>query len=268
MSNDETLPPVLVEVSNGVAVLRLNRPPLNPFDTPMRDSLDTAVGRIAADRAVKACVIHGGEEHFAAGADIEALAAMDYTQIVDWNARLQHAFTSVAALPFPVIAAVNGYALGGGLELALAADIRIGSQTCVVGLPEVTLGIIPGSGGTQRLTQIVGRSRAKRMIFTGRHVDAGEAVEMGIIDWSVDPNSTISAALEVAGQLAAAPQQAIRAAKEAIDAALPVHSTGLALERSLLAGTFATPDRAEAMANFLVQRAERGPRRGERDDNN
>lgn len=259
--------PVELSVTDHVALLRLNRPPLNPIDTAMRDAIVAATRELADQSDVRAAVITGGDKHFAAGADIERLAQMNFEDVVGWNARLQQACTAIASLPFPVIAAVNGYALGGGLELALAADIRIGSAHTSVGLPEITLGIIPGSGGTQRLTQIVGRSTAKLLIMSGRHVPADEALRLGLLDQIVEPNQTITTALELAGTFAAAPRFAIRAVKEAVDAALPIDPASLALERSLLAGLFATADRSTSMGQFLndqqLRRAERGRSSGE-----
>jgi enoyl-CoA hydratase/carnithine racemase len=254
--------PVEVSVTDGVAVVRLNRPPMNPIDTAMREALITATRRLADDPDVRACVVSGGPEHFAAGADIERLAEMTFEDVVGWNARLQQALTAITVLPFPVVAAVNGYALGGGLELALAADVRIGSRQCTIGLPEITLGIIPGAGGTQRLTQIVGRSTAKMLILTGRHVHADEALQLGLLDQLVEPADTESAALDLARTFAAGPRFATRAVKEAVDAALPVPSGSLALERSLLAGTFATSDRDTAMRAFLDRRRTRRAARG------
>jgi enoyl-CoA hydratase/carnithine racemase len=244
-------PPVRIETDGAVTIVRLCRPPLNPLDTSMRDALIAAIRAVADDPDVRACVVHGGSENFAAGADIKALAAMGYEEIVAWNARLHHAFTALSRLPIPVVAAINGYALGGGLELALAADIRIGSSSCKVGLPEVTLGIIPGSGGTQRLSQIVGRSTAKLLMMTGRHVGAHEAWRLGILDEVVEPADTLHRAQDLAETLAAAPQHAVRAIKECVDAAVPLNDTALALERSALAGMFATGDRDAAMTRFL-----------------
>jgi enoyl-CoA hydratase/carnithine racemase len=257
MSETTAGAPVELTITDHVALVRLNRPPMNPFDTVMRDALVTVTRELADDSAVRAAVITGGEKHFAAGADIGRLAEMTFEDVVGWNARLQQAFTAVAALPFPVIAAVNGYALGGGLELALATDIRIGSDRCTVGLPEVTLGIIPGSGGTQRLTQIVGRSAAKLLIMTGRNVPADEAERLGILNQVVAAEKTIDTALDLARTLAQAPRFALRAVKEAVDAALPTDPTSLALERSLLAGMFATTDRSASMHRFLEDQQRR-----------
>ena len=247
-------PPVRLETDNAVATIQLCRPPLNPLDTAMRDGLIAVIRTLADDPDLRVCVVHGGAENFAAGADIKALAAMGYEDIVGWNERLHHAFTALSRLPIPVIAAINGYALGGGLELALAADIRIGSSTCKVGLPEVKLGIVPGSGGTQRLTQIVGRSTAKLLMMTGRQVPADEALQLGILDEVVENAQTLKRAHELAGSLAAAPRHAIRAVKECVDAALPLGESALALERSSLAGMFATADKDAAMSRFLNRR--------------
>lgn len=249
--------PVELTVTDHVALVRLNRPPMNPFDTVMGDALVAVTRELADDSAVLAAVITGGEKHFAAGADIGRLAEMTFEDVLGWNARLQQAFTAVATLPFPVIAAVNGYALGGGLELALATDIRIGSDRCTAGLPEVTLGIIPGSGGTQRLTQIAGRSAAKLLIMTGRNVPADEAERLGILNQVVAAEKTIDTALDLARTLAQAPRFALRAVKEAVDAALPTDLTSLALERSLLAGMFATTDRSASMHRFLEDQQRR-----------
>lgn len=249
--------PLQVRTDDGIATIQLSRPPLNPFDTTMRDALITAVRAVSDDDDVRVCVIHGGTENFCAGADIAALAAMGYEEIVTWNARLHAAFTAVSKLSCPVIAAVNGYALGGGFELALAADLRIGSQSARVGLPEVRLGILPGSGGTQRLTRIVGRSTAKLLMMTGRHVEAAEALRLGVFDELTDSGETLSRAYELAEMLTAIPRHAARAIKECVDAAEPLSETGFALERASLAGLFATNARNTAMAEFLARHRDR-----------
>ncbi|MET9994997.1 enoyl-CoA hydratase/isomerase family protein [Streptomyces mutabilis] len=247
--------PVRVERDGAVTTVWLDAPPLNPINTDLREALAGVVADIAADPTVRAVVLAGGERAFAAGADITGLAAMSYPEILEWNARLQRVFTSVAELPQPVVAALRGYALGGGLELALCADYRIAAENAVVGLPEVQLGIMPGSGGTQRLTEIVGRSRAKELMMTGRRVDAGEALELGIVDEVLPAEEVHDRATGYARRLARGPRLAIRAIKQAVDEAAGATSTGLALERTLLAGLFATEDRARGMRSFL----EHGP---------
>ncbi|QRP47555.1 enoyl-CoA hydratase/isomerase family protein [Amycolatopsis sp. FDAARGOS 1241] len=239
-----------VETTGRVATVRLDHPPLNAFDTRMRRALDEAAASLADASDVHAVVLYGGEQVFAAGADIKQLAGFSFEEVLGWNRALQKAFTRFAELPMPVVAAINGYALGGGLELALTADFRIASEAAVLGQPEVLLGIIPGSGGTQRLARLVGPSRAKELLMTGRRVRAPEALSLGLVDRvAADP---LAAALEYAQQLAAGPRFAIQAVKEAVDHGLdsPI-AAGLALERSLIAGLFATADRDAGMASFL-----------------
>jgi enoyl-CoA hydratase/carnithine racemase len=174
---------------------------------------------------------------------------MGYEEIVSWNRRLQRLLTSVAELPVPVVAAVTGNALGGGLELALCADYRVAGRASKLGLPEVQLGIMPGSGGTQRLTEIVGRSRAKELLMTGRRLSADEALELGIVDEVVEPSATSERAFEVVRSFCAGPRFAVRALKEAVDHA--GDRAGFALERALIAGLFATRDREIGLRSFL-----------------
>ncbi|GAB3378488.1 enoyl-CoA hydratase/isomerase family protein [Amycolatopsis echigonensis] len=242
--------PVQLEIADRVATVRLDAPPLNAFDTGMQRALADAAATLEADPGVHAVVLYGGPRCFAAGADIKQLAAFGFEDITGWNRALQQTFTRFAELPVPVVAAVTGYALGGGMELALTADFRIAAEDAVLGLPEVLLGIIPGSGGTQRLTRLVGRGKAKELMMTGRRVPAQEALDLGIVDrLAEDP---YEAALGFAHELAAGPRFAIQAIKEAVDQGidLPI-AGGLALERSLIAGLFATTDRDTGMASFL-----------------
>src|SRR3546814_4444381 len=163
---------VNLEVSDGVGTIRRDRPKMNALNKQVQEEI-RAVALEATERAdVKAVVIYGGDRVFAAGADIKEMAGMSYTDMVDRSAGLQSAFTSVAQIPKPVVAAVTGYALGGGCELALCADIRIAADNATLGQPEILLGIIPGAGGTQRLTRLVGPSTAKDNILTGRLLKA------------------------------------------------------------------------------------------------
>lgn len=238
-----------------IATILLDAPPLNSFNTAMRQSLEDAVHDIDSDPDIRVAVITGGERVFAAGADIKGLAEMDFDSVTEWNGRLQASFTSVAELGIPVVAAMNGYALGGGLELALCADYRIAADDAVLGLPEVTLGIMPGSGGTQRLAEIVGRSRAKDIIMTGRRVKSAEALSLGIVDEVVPAAQVQARARAFAGQLAAGPRLALRSIKQAVDHAAGSHAEGLTLERSLIARLFTTEDREIGMKSFL----ENGP---------
>lgn len=238
---------------DGVAVVELTNPPLNAFDTEMRRDLAAAATEIADEEGVRAVVLTGGERVFAAGADIQTLAGMDYEAIVRWNRAMQRTITAFAELAVPVVAAVNGYALGGGMELALAADYRIASSTAVLGQPEVLLGIMPGSGGTQRLRRLVGPSRTKELLMTGRRLDVQESLALGLVDERADGDA-YPAALEHARRLARGPRFAVQAIKQAVDhgGEAPAEA-GLALERSLMAGLFATRDREIGMSSFQTE---------------
>jgi enoyl-CoA hydratase/carnithine racemase len=201
-------------------------------------------------------VVWGGERVFAAGADVKEMAEMSYVDMVKRSGALQSAFTAVARIPKPVVAAVTGYALGGGCELALCADVRIAGESATLGQPEILLGIIPGAGGTQRLTRLVGPSKAKDIIFTGRFVPADEALAIGLVDRVVPATQVYDEAVAWAGQFAGAASHAVRAAKESIDRGLEVDlDTGLAIERQQFAALFATEDRRIGMASFV----EKGP---------
>jgi enoyl-CoA hydratase/carnithine racemase len=240
---------VRTEVADRVATVRLDAPPVNALDSAMRDALAAAVTAIEHDDGIRAVVLWGGERCFAAGADIEQLASMGYEEIVRWNRAVQRTFTRVAELPVPVVAAVAGPALGGGLELALAADFRIVGAGSRLGLPEVQLGIMPGAGGTQRLTRLVGPARAKFLMMTGRRLTGAEAVELGVADEVVEDETVHPRALALARELAHGPRFALSAIKQAVDEA--GGSAGLALERASIAGLFATEDKRRGLASFL-----------------
>ncbi|MFG1811999.1 enoyl-CoA hydratase/isomerase family protein [Streptomyces sp. NPDC049040] len=245
---------VTLEVDEGVGTIRLDRPPMNALDSATQDRLREVAREAAARPDVRAVVLWGGEKVFAAGADIKEMQAMSYEDMVDRSGPLQEAFTAVARIPKPVVAAVTGYALGGGCELALCADIRIAAEDARLGQPEILLGLIPGAGGTQRLARLVGPSRAKDLIFTGRMVGATEALSIGLVDQVVPASEVHARALAWAGRLARGPAYALRAAKEAVDAGLETDlDSGLALERALFAGLFATADRETGMRSFIEQ---------------
>ncbi len=247
---------VRLEVEGAVATIRLDRPKMNAIDTQLRTELH-AVAVEVRDRAdLRAVVLYGGERVFAAGADIQEMSALGYADMLAWGAVLQDTFRLLARLPLPVIAAVNGYALGGGLELALTADFRVLGERATVGVPEIQLGIIPGAGGTQRLTRLIGPARAKGMVFTGRHVGSAEALTLGIADRVVPDAEVYDVARALAAHYAAGPAVALRAAKQAIDDGLESDlDSGLRLESALFAGLFATEDQKTGMASFL----ENGP---------
>ncbi|GAA0296056.1 enoyl-CoA hydratase-related protein [Streptomyces turgidiscabies] len=248
------MPRIRLDTDGPVVTVRLDHPPLNAFDTVLRDELAARVRDLADEPRVRAVVLYGGERLFAAGADVRALAAMDVEEVRGWNRALQRTFDEVARLPMPVVAAMTGYALGGGLELALAADHRIAADDALLGQPEVLLGIIPGSGGTQRLTRLIGPSRAKNLLMTGRRVDAAEALRLGLVDEVVPAAEVHTAALRYAHRLAEGPAAALEAIKEAVDHGTDTAmSTGLALERALFTGVFATKDARTGLQSFLDQ---------------
>jgi enoyl-CoA hydratase/carnithine racemase len=245
---------VRLEVDEGVATLRLDRPKMNALNAQMQEEIRAAATEASARDDVKAVVVYGGERVFAAGADVKEMAEMSYVDMVDRSGRLQSSFSSVAAIPKPVVAAVTGYALGGGCELALCADVRFAADDAVLGQPEILLGIIPGAGGTQRLTRLVGPSRAKDIIFTGRFVKADEALAIGLVDRVVPAAQVYDEAVAWARQFTGAATYAVRAAKEAIDQGLEVDlQTGLAIERQQFAALFATDDRRIGMTSFVEQ---------------
>jgi enoyl-CoA hydratase/carnithine racemase len=247
---------VRLEVADGVGTIRLDRPKMNALNAQVQEEIRAAAVEATEREDVKAVVLYGGERVFAAGADIKEMADLSYTDMVHRSGRLQAAFSAVARIPKPVVAAVTGYALGGGCELALCADLRFAAEDAVLGQPEILLGIIPGAGGTQRLTRLVGPSRAKDLIFTGRFVKADEALAIGLVDRVVPAADVHTEAVAWAQQFAGAASYAVRAAKEAIDRGSEVDlETGLEIERQQFAALFATEDRTIGMRSFV----ENGP---------
>ena len=245
-------PFVRLEVTDGVGTIRLDRPPVNALNTQMQDQLHAAATEASSRDDVSAVVIYGGTKSFAAGADVKEMAAMTHADMVARAGPLQDAFTAVAAIPKPVIAAITGYALGGGCELALAADVRICSDDARLGQPEILLGVIPGAGGTQRLPRLVGPARAKDLIFTGRMVGADEALRIGLVNRVVAAASVYESALEWATQFVGGPALALRAAKQAIDDGLDTDlASSLGNERRAFAALFETKDREIGMASFI-----------------
>ncbi|MCF8528200.1 MAG: enoyl-CoA hydratase-related protein [Candidatus Nanopelagicales bacterium] len=246
---------VSLEVSDQVATLLLQRPPMNALNRQMQTEIREAAQEIATRRDIGAVVLYGGPKVFAAGADIKEMSDMSYQDMLLASADLQDAFTSVARIPQPTLAAVTGYALGGGCELALCCDMRVAGESAKLGQPEILLGIIPGAGGTQRLPRLVGPSRAKDLIFTGRHVDAQEAMEIGLVNAVVPDDETYDSALAIAKRLAKGPALALRAAKESVDRGLDTDlATGLDIERVRFAGLFATDDQKIGMQAFVEKR--------------
>jgi enoyl-CoA hydratase/carnithine racemase len=236
-----------------VATIRLDRPKMNPLDSRMQNELRQAAAEIGSRPQLRAVVIYGGERVFAAGADIKEMVGLSYLDMVDRSAALQAAFTAIARIPKPVIAAITGFALGGGCELALCADFRVAAEDARLGQPEIKLGLIPGAGGTQRLSRLVGPARAKDLIYSGRFVGAEEAHRIGLVDRVVPAAEVYAEALSWAAELADGPAYALRAAKETIDRGLETDlDTGLEIERMQFAALFATPDRETGMASFIA----------------
>ncbi|MGW5657555.1 enoyl-CoA hydratase/isomerase family protein [Streptomyces humi] len=245
---------VTLEVSEGVGTLRLDRPPMNALDVDTQDRIKELAEEAGRREDVRAVVVYGGEKVFAAGADIKEMQNMDHAAMVLRARGLQDSFTAVARIPKPVVAAVTGYALGGGCELALCADYRIAADNAKLGQPEILLGLIPGAGGTQRLPRLVGPSKAKDLIFTGRMVKADEALAIGLVDRVVPAADVYSEAHAWAARLARGPAIALRAAKEAVDTGVETDlETGLAVERNWFAGLFATEDRERGMRSFVEE---------------
>lgn len=247
---------VNLTVDDGIGTIRLDRPKMNAISFQVQAELLEVATEAAADDDVRAVVVYGGERMFAAGNDVKEMAGLSYSEMAKRVAGVQAAVTAVAEIPKPVVAAVTGYALGGGCELALAADFRIAADDATFGQPEVLLGIIPGAGGTQRLARLVGPSKAKDLIFSGRFVKADEALAIGLADRLVPTASVYEEALAWASQFKKAAPYALAAAKTAIDKGLGVDlATGLAIEQQQFAGVFATQDSQTGMASFL----ENGP---------
>src|SRR6056297_2210063 len=222
---------------------------MNALDGRIQGEIRAAAEEVSANATVGATVIYGGPKVFAAGADIAEMSTMEYADMALASQALRQSFAAIA-----------GYALGGGLELAMCCDFRVAGDNAKVGQPEIALGIIPGAGGTQRLPRLVGPARAKELVFSGRFVSAEEAKTMGLVDRVVSPDDVYDAALEWARTLAAGPRLALRAAKAAIDYGLEVDlATGLEIERAHFAALFATEDQSIGMRSFL----ENGPGQAE-----
>lgn len=249
---------VLVERrDDGVAIVTLNNPKVNALSQALLEELRNVAEELIADPP-GAVVITGGDRIFAAGADISEFGAPDQARAI--TAGFHSALNAVAAIPRFVIAAVSGYALGGGCELALACDYRIGGERAVFGQPEILLGIIPGGGGTQRLPRLIGRSRAKEMMITGRQVKVDEAVRIGLVDELVPSETLHERALALAAEVSKGPLRAQAMIKDAVDVGMDVPvADGLHHERHLFEQVFRTTDSQIGVRSFL----EHGPGKAE-----
>jgi enoyl-CoA hydratase len=245
---------ILTETRGAVAIVTLNRPQaLNALNSTVMAELTAALATYDKDPAIAAVVLTGSEKAFAAGADIKEMQSIDFVDayvgdfISGWDA--------VASFRKPLIAAVSGFALGGGCELAMMCDFIIASETAKFGQPEITLGVIPGLGGSQRLTRAVGKAKAMDLVLTGRMMDAAEAERAGLVSRVVESGKMMDEAVAAAEKIAAFPQAAVLMAKEAVNRSFETTlAEGLRFERRMFHSLFATADQKEGMAAFVEKR--------------
>jgi enoyl-CoA hydratase len=248
---------VRLELDGPFATVTVDRPKsLNALDTRTLQELEKAVAELSLREQLRGVIITGaGEKAFVAGADIAEMNGMDGDKARHFGALGQRVMNVIAALPVPVVAAVNGFALGGGCELALACDFIYASENARFGLPEVSLGVLPGFGGTQRLTRLLGRARAKELIFTGDIIDAAKAKEIGLVLDVVPLANLLGHARAALERIAKKGPLAVRLSKEAIDRGADLElADGLTIERELFSDLFASADRREGMKAFLEKR--------------
>jgi enoyl-CoA hydratase len=247
---------VQVTVEERLARVTINRPPVNALSRDVLDALEAAFDELQKDQSVGAVILTGaGEKAFVAGADISEFPMLNSANGEKLSRRGQEVFQKIADFPAPVIAAVNGFALGGGLELALACDIRVVAENAKVGLPEVTLGIFPGYAGTQRLPRLISVGKAKELIFTGAMIDAAEAYKIGIADYLVTAGESLKKAEEIAGKILKAGPIAVKLAKEAVNRGLDqTLLEGQKSEAKLFATLCDTDDQKEGAQAFLEKR--------------
>ncbi|MGH2725546.1 MAG: enoyl-CoA hydratase/isomerase family protein [Actinomycetota bacterium] len=245
---------LLVDESNGVGTIRLDRPPMNAINDQVVAELEVAARAASTDDRVRALVVFGGDKIFAAGADIKQMAEAAPLDMMARMGGLQAVFTQVEEIPKVVIAAITGFALGGGCELSLACDFRVMADNAKIGQPEILLGIIPGAGGTQRLPRLVGPAKAKDIVYSGRFLECVEARDIGLVDVVVPQDQVYGKAVEIAARYASGPTVALRAAKIAINRGLQTDlQNGMLIERELFVGLFSTEDQKIGMTSFLEQ---------------
>lgn len=248
---------LLFEVNNGIGTITLNRPKaLNALNCELLTELDSLLDVILKDQSIQIVIVTGsGEKSFVAGADITEMKDMSAIEGRNWGKFGQSVFEKLESLPQPVIAAVNGFALGGGCELAMACDIRIVSEKAKFGQPEVTLGITPGFAGTQRLPRLVGKGRAKEMLYTGDVIDAQEAYRIGLANKVVPAEELMPAALALAEKIKSRAAVAVQLCKAAVNKGLNMDlESGVAYEAEVFGLCFATADQKEGMTAFVEKR--------------
>jgi enoyl-CoA hydratase len=247
---------LLCEIEDKIAVVTINRPPVNPLNTKVFQELSIVFDELEANEDVRAIVLTGsGEKAFVAGADINEMASLDLVGINMMNKTSRTVFTKIENVTKPVIAALNGMALGGGLELALACDLRISSDRAKFAFPEVGLGIIPGGGGTQRLQKIVGQGVAKELLYFGDMIDAQRALDLHIVNKLVAAGDVLETAKEWAGNLAKKPPVALQMVKTAVNAGGNTDlESGLIIESVCFGNAFSTEDRKEGLKAFIEKR--------------
>ena len=250
-----TLVSLEVDAETRVGTVRLDRPPMNALSLAMWEQLDAAVAQAIDDDGVRALIVWGGPKVFAAGADITEFPGLTPAEARGYSAVLQRTLNRLARAPMVTIAAIHGYALGGGCELALACDLRVAADNVKLGLPEVLLGLLPGAGGTQRLPRLIGLSRAKELVLSGRMVDMVEGERIGLVDRVAPADDLLEAAEQLAARFAAGAASVALAKRAIEDGTEQSLDQGLRLESELFAAAFATEDAATGIASFL----EHGP---------
>ncbi len=242
-------------VNDHIALVTIDNPPMNPLDRSVMDGIRDTFNTLVQDETIRAVIITGVGRSFVAGADIKEFASWTPNDAEDLTSKGHRIFSLIENFPVPVIAAVNGFALGGGLELALACDLRIASEKAKFGFPEVTLGIIPGYGGTQRLCRTIPIGKAKKMIYLAEIIDAAEAEKIGLVDAVASPENLNEAALDMARKIAANAPIAVRGAKEAITKGRNVSiEQGLAVELLIQRQCFSSEDKKEGADAFINKR--------------
>lgn len=247
---------IIMQIEEGIATITLNRPEvLNALNDQVFNELADAASKLAADPEVRVVIITGGEKVFAAGADITQMASASAVDVTTGDKPSHRAFRLIENMPKPVIAVIAGYALGGGCELTLVADIRIAADNAQFGLPEIKLGILPGAGGTQRLPRLIGAGRAKELIFSGDFIKADEALRVGLVNKVVPADQLFIEAQKMAKRFVARGAVALRLAKSSVNEGLRMDlEAGLQYEHRCFSLLFATEDQKEGMRAFIEKR--------------